>query len=101
MSSHIEACKKKIGVEIQKKDPIDFSYFYKDSEYAIRFFPAFMQFEKSVPEKCEKFAKKSIFFKKIACISKTIQDIFKNSTPIAFFCNFTYNIQISSKSVHK
>ena len=79
---------KKIGVEIQKKDPIDFSYFYKDSEYAIRFFPAFMQFEKSVPEKCEKFGKKSRKIQKIAYISKTIQDIFKNLTPIAFFLQF-------------
>ena len=100
MSSHIEACKKKFGVEIQKKDPIDFSYFYKDSEYAIRFFPAFMQFEKSVPEKCEKFAKKINFSRELP-ISQKLFKISSKTQRQSHFFHFTYNIQISSKSVHK
>jgi len=57
-----------------------------------------VQFEKSVPKIYEFFGKNSIFRQKNAYISKTTGAIIKNSTPIAFFRDFTYDTKISSKS---
>ena len=76
-------------------------YVYKDSETAFRLFLSSIHFPESVPKNCGNFGKKLSFHHKNANISKTIGCIIKNSTPIAFFRNFTYYTKFLSKSDHK
>ena len=89
-------CKKNLGSKFKKRIQGSFFYFYKDSESAIKLILPYVQFEKSVPKIYEFFGKNSIFRQKNVYISKTTGAIIKNSTPIVFFCDFTYDTKISS-----